>query len=106
MKSLREKVSLPDVEDAPKQVLPPNIMPGMWFKVYTGEETRPRRCKLSVIIVEDSNLVFVDYAGEVIIEKSFDEFSEELETYQSKIIMGHSVFDHALHSVITNIKSN
>ena len=99
-----EKPALPKVEEAPKQVLPPNIMPGMWFKVYTGEDTRPRRCKLSVIIVGESKLVFVNYAGEFIIEKSFDEFSEELDLYQSKIIMDHSVFDHALHSVITKIK--
>ena len=100
----QEKPSLPVVEEAPKQVLPPNIMPGMWFKVHTGEDSRPRRCKLSVIIVEDSNLVFVNYAGEVIVEKSFDEFSEELELYKSKIIMGHSVFDHAFGSAISNIQ--
>ena len=100
----QEKASLPEVEEAPKQVLPPNIMPGMWFKVHTGDDSRPRRCKLSVIIVEDSNLVFVNYAGEVIVEKSFDEFSEELELYKSKIIMGHSVFDHAFSSAITNIQ--
>lgn len=102
----QEKVSLPEVEEKPKQTLPPNIMPGMWFKVHTSDDTRPRRCKLSVIIVEDSNLVFVSYAGEVIIEKGFDEFSEELDLYKSKIIMGHSVFDHALQKVITDIHPN
>lgn len=99
-----EKASLPEVEEDPRQVLPPNIMPGMWFKVHTGEDSRPRRCKLSVIIVEDSNLVFVNYTGEVVIEKSFDEFSEELDLYKSKIIMGHSVFDHAFGSAIKNIQ--
>lgn len=99
----QEKPSLPEVEQAPKQTLPPNVMPGMWFKVNTGDESRARRCKLSVIVVEDSNLVFVNYAGEVVIEKSFDEFTEELNTDKSKIIMGHSVFDHALHTAIAGI---
>ena len=53
--------------------------------------------------MEDSKLIFVNYSGEVIVEKSFDDLTKELATYTSQIIMGHSVFDHALNSAITNI---
>lgn len=89
--------------DEPKPALPPNVMPGMWFRVYMGEDSPARRCKLSVIIVEDSNLVFVNHAGEIVVEKSFEEFEQELENQLSSVIMGHSVFDHALNSVITRL---
>lgn len=99
------KVELPKVEEEPKQALPPNVMPGMWFKVHVDDDSRPRRCKLSVILMEDSKLVFVNYSGEVIVEKSFDGFTKELATNESQVIMGHSVFDHALNSAITSIGS-
>ena len=89
--------------EAPKAQLPSNIMPGMWFRVNMGEDSVARRCKLSVIIVEDSRLVFVNHAGEIVVEKGFDEFTEEMSDGLSSVIMGHSVFDHALNSVITKL---
>lgn len=104
--AVQEKADLPEVEEEPKQKLPPNVMPGMWFKVFVDADSPPRRCKLSVIIVEDSNLVFVNYSGEVIVEKSFDDFTKELATNESQVIMGHSVFDHALNTAITSIGSH
>jgi hypothetical protein len=88
----------------PRQQLPRDIMPGMWFEVYIDENKPIRRCKLSVIIVEDSKLIFVNHAGELVIEKNFDEFRQELDRGTSKLIMGHSVFDHALSSVITHLQ--
>jgi len=102
----RGKPPLPEVESPPRQALPVDVSPGMWFKVRAGDDGHDRRCKLSVIVVEDSNLVFVNYAGEIVIEKSFDEFAKELETGQSSVIMGHSVFDHALHTAISGIHAN
>ena len=92
----------PEPETA-KANLPPNIMPGMWFEVYMGEDSPVRRCKLSVIIVEDANLVFVNHAGEIVVEKNFEEFEQEMDKGLSSVIMGHSVFDHALNSVITRL---
>ena len=85
------------------QEIPANVMPGMWFQVYMGEDVTPRRCKLSVIIVEDANLMFVNQKGELLVEKSFDEFNEELASNKSKMIMGHSAFDHAFKSVIDRL---
>ena len=98
-------VEEPPVEEEPgeKPKIPPNVMPGMWFQVYMGEDQIPRRCKLSVIILEDSNLMFVNHKGELIIEKSFDEFTKELASNKSKMIMGHSAFDNAFKSVINRL---
>jgi hypothetical protein len=93
-----------DKSTEPRQKLPRDIMPGMWFEVYIEEDKPIRRCKLSVIIVEDSKLIFVNHAGELVIEKNFDEFRHELDGGSSKLIMGHSVFDHALSSVITHLQ--
>jgi hypothetical protein len=88
----------------PKTKLPSSIMPGMWFQISTGDGNPTRRCKLSVIIVEDEKLIFVTHDGEVVAEKSFEEFTKELDKDISKVIMGHSVFDYALNSVITKLE--
>ncbi len=90
-----------DTGDRPS--IPSNITPGMWFQVYMGEDHPARRCKLSVILVEDANLMFVNYKGELVVEKSFDEFNEEIANNTSKVIMGHSAFDHAFKSVINRL---
>lgn len=98
------------VEEAPieedthdKPSIPPNVMPGMWFQVYMGEDHPPRRCKLSVILVEDASLMFVNHKGELLVEKYFDEFNEEVANGTTKMIMGHSAFDHAFKAVINRL---
>ena len=98
------------VEEAPieeetvdRPTLPSSIMPGMWFQVYMGEDHIARRCKLSVIIVEDANLMFVNHKGELVTEKSFDEFKDEIASNKSKMIMGHSAFDHAFKAVMDRL---
>jgi predicted transcriptional regulator len=101
----REKEPIkPEPAHVPKTRLPSNIMPGMWFQIATGDGNTTRRCKLSVIIVEDEKLIFVTHDGEVVAEKSFEEFTQELDKDISKVIMGHSVFDYALNSVITKLE--
>jgi len=101
--SPREKEPIkPEPAHVPKTTLPSNVMPGMWFQIHAGEG-KSRRCKLSVIILEDEKLIFVTHEGEVVSEKSFEEFTNELDCGTSKIIMGHSVFDYALNSVITKL---
>jgi len=90
-------------ETIEKQDIPANVMPGMWFQVYMGEDKTARRCKLSVIIVEDANLMFVNHKGELVTEKSFDEFNNEVANETTKMIMGHSAFDHAFKAVINRL---
>ncbi|MCK5002786.1 MAG: DUF1631 family protein [Gammaproteobacteria bacterium] len=94
----------PDEDESPKLQLPSNIVPGMWFQIYNGEDRAQRRCKLSVVILEDQKLVFVNYQGEVVIEKNLGDFLDELANEKSKVIMGHSVFDHALSHVVNDLQ--
>ena len=100
-----EPVEEPPIEEdtAEKQDIPANVMPGMWFQVYMGQDKTARRCKLSVIIVEDANLMFVNHKGELVTEKSFAEFNEEVANETTKMIMGHSAFDYAFKSVIDQL---
>lgn len=85
------------------QLLPGDVRPGVWFQV-TLENKHIRRLKLSVIIMEEALLVFVDHNGERIVEKDAETFAEELKNGDAQIIMHHSVFDHALGSVFETIK--
>ncbi|MFV2005551.1 MAG: DUF1631 family protein, partial [Gammaproteobacteria bacterium] len=98
-----EEAPIEEEDTSDKPVLSSSIMPGMWFQVYMGEDQVNRRCKLSVIIVEDANLMFVNHKGELVTEKSFDEFNEEIASNKSKMIMGHSAFDHAFKAVIDRL---
>jgi hypothetical protein len=95
---------LPVEEEFELPEIPPNVMPGTWFQVYMGEDESARRCKLSVIIIEDANMMFVNHKGEIVTEKTFEEFNKEVEENKTVMIMGHSVFDHAFKSVISGLK--
>jgi uncharacterized protein DUF1631 len=83
--------------------LPQEARPGVWFKVYSGEGSAARRVKLSVIIMEEAKLVFVDRIGVKIVEKDAEEFTTELKNGTSLIIADHSAFDHALGKVINSL---
>jgi hypothetical protein len=98
-----EEAPIEDEQDDDKPTLPSSIMPGMWFQLYMGDDEVPRRCKLSVIIVEDANLMFVNHKGELVVEKSFEEFNDEVANNKTKMIMGHSAFDHAFKAVIDRL---
>ena len=100
-----EPVEETPIEEAThdKQAIPSNIMPGMWFQIYMGEDRAVRRCKLSVILVEDANLMFVNHKGELVAEKSFDEFNTEIANETTKVIMGHSAFENAFKTVINRL---
>ena len=85
--------------------LPADVRPGVWFKVHNGEDNAARRAKLSVIIMEEAMLVFVDRIGVKVIEKDADIFNEELSAETSQIISDHSAFDHALGLVINSLSN-
>lgn len=93
----------PVEEEFESPEIPPNVMPGTWFQVYMGEDQTARRCKLSVIIIEDANMMFVNHKGEIVTEKTFEDFNKEIEENKTVMIMGHSVFDHAFKSVISRL---
>lgn len=85
--------------------LPSEIRPGVWFKVFNGDDNAARRAKLSVIVMEEAKLVFVDRMGVKVIEKDAEEFLNEINAEQSSLIADHSAFDHALGMVINSLSA-
>ncbi|VAW63343.1 hypothetical protein MNBD_GAMMA09-540 [hydrothermal vent metagenome] len=85
--------------------LPASVRPGVWFKVHNGDSNVARRAKLSVIIMEEAKLIFVDRIGVKVIEKDADVFNAELDSESSQVISDHSAFDHALGLVITSLST-
>lgn len=86
--------------------LPAYVKPGVWFKIYTGENLPPRRLKLSIITAENARMVFVDRKGTKCIEKDVNQFNDELLSGASIMLEDHSVFDHALSQVISHIANS
>ena len=80
-----------------------DIRPGAWFKVFNGDDSPARRAKLSVIVMEEAKLVFVDRVGVKVIEKDAAIFNEEINTEKSLFLADHSAFDHALGVVISSL---
>ena len=75
--------------------------PGVWYEIYNGEDRAIRRLKLSVVLTDAAQLIFVDRKGVKVIEKDAEEFARELEENRSRVLADHSTFDHALGKVIT-----
>ncbi len=86
--------------------LPREVRPGVWFEIFNGDDRAVRRLKLSVIIMEEAKLIFVDRLGVKVIEKDAAIFTEELNDKKSKFIADHSAFDHALSHVISSLTAS
>ena len=83
--------------------LPSDVKPGVWFKLFNGEDHAARRLKLSVILTEVAKLIFVDCHGVKVIEKDAGDFIAELNENKSSCIADHSTFEHALGQVIHSL---
>ena len=96
------------VEQASEKIsqLPHEVRPGVWFEIFTGENNSVRRLKLSIIIMEEAQLVFVDRLGIKVLTKDAEEFAAELADHGSHIIAANSVFDHALSHVINSLAAS
>ncbi|HHJ36584.1 MAG TPA: DUF1631 family protein, partial [Gammaproteobacteria bacterium] len=81
--------------------LPTYVKSGTWFEIYNGEGHPVRRLKMSVILIETGNIIFVDRKGIKGIEKDAGEFAEELKNNKSRVLADHSTFDHALGKVLS-----
>jgi len=75
--------------------------PGVWYEIYNGEDKPVRRLKLSVILTDAAQLIFVNRKGLKVIEKDAAEFAHELDDKRSRLIADHSTFDQALGNVIS-----
>ncbi len=74
--------------------------PGVWYEIYNGEDKAIRRLKLSVILTDAAQLIFVDRKGVKVIEKDAEVFAQELEEGRSRVLADHSTFNHALGQVM------
>jgi hypothetical protein len=74
--------------------------PGVWYELYNGEDKPIRRLKLSVILTDAAQLIFVDRKGVKVIEKDAEVFARELEEGSSRMLADHSTFNHALGQVM------
>jgi len=113
--------ALPDVEVEPMTVspleqqqkqarekiarLPGEVRPGAWFLVFDGPERPRRHLKLSVILMAEAKLIFVDRLGIKVLEKDAATFAEDLQSGRSAAIAEHPLFDHALDQVIGNLSA-
>ena len=77
--------------------------PGVWYEIYNGEGKAIRRLKLSVILTDAAQLIFVDRKGIKVIEKDAEEFAKELEENRSRVLADHSTFNHALGQVMNSL---
>jgi len=75
--------------------------PGVWYEVYNGEDKPIRRLKLSVILTDAAQVIFVDRKGMKVIEKDVEDFARELEENRSRMLADHSTFNNALGQVIS-----
>jgi hypothetical protein len=90
----------------PSCQLPDEVQPNAWFEVYIGPGKPIRRLKLSIILNEKSQLIFVDHRGNKIVEKDATEFKKELSEELSRLIVDRLIFEHALGQVISSIAKN
>ncbi len=90
------------IETAKQKIakLSSSTKPGVWYEIYNGEDRAVRRLKLSVILTDAAQLIFVDRKGMKVIEKDAAVFAKELEENRSRILADHSTFDHALGQVM------
>jgi hypothetical protein len=95
-----EQIESPELKTAS---IPDSIKPGIWYEIFSGEGKPVRRLKLSVVIHDTGNLVFVDRKGLKVLEKEAKEFEQELLKNRSRIMADHSTFDSALWKVIGSI---
>ena len=90
------------IETAKQKIarLASSTKPGVWYEIYNGEDKAVRRLKLSVILTDAAQLIFVDRKGLKVIEKDAAVFAKELEEDRSRVLADHSTFDHALGQVM------
>ena len=90
------------IETAKQKIaqLTSSTKPGVWYEIYNGEDRAVRRLKLSVILTDAAQLIFVDRKGMKVLEKDAAVFAKELEENRSRVLADHSTFDHALGQVM------
>lgn len=84
--------------------LPPEIQTGTWCEVYMGRDTPACRLKVSSILADTAQLIFIDNTGRQAEIKDIQEFLDELDCERSRIVSEEEdLFDKALSAVVANM---
>ncbi len=86
------------------QRLPVDVQPGTWCEVYMGRDQSPQRLKVSSVLRDTAQIVFVDGSGKQAEIKDVRDFIDELDCERSTIIHDENLFDKALTAVLSNMK--
>lgn len=84
--------------------LPPEIQTGTWCEVYMGRDQPACRLKVSSVLPDTAQLIFIDNTGRQAEIKDIQEFLDELDCERSRIISEEEdLFDKALSAVVANM---
>jgi hypothetical protein len=86
------------------QRLPVDVQPGAWCEVYMGRDQASQRLKVSSVLKDTAQIVFVDGSGKQAEIKDVRDFIDELDCERSTIIHDENLFDKALTAVLSNMK--
>ena len=96
-----EKGATPDAESLARVDA---LAVGMWFEKQ--EDDSSYRCRLASIIRATGKYIFVNRGGVKVAEETRDSLAVELQHGQLRVLEDSMLFDRALESVITNLRSS
>lgn len=104
-----QKPSSPVVEKTPKAEeqyvnLVDNFTVGMWFEKQ-DDDTVSYRCRLAAVIRGAGKYIFVNRAGVKVAEETRETLALQLQQGKLRTLDDGMLFDRALESVITNLRS-
>jgi Protein of unknown function (DUF1631) len=85
--------------------LPDYVRPGQWFDLYTSNNTPLLRLKLSVIVLDEGKLIFVDHKGLKAMEKDALIFCDELDRGLSLKVSAYNNFKNTWNTLISKISN-
>lgn len=97
-----EFASKPSPAEVMAQV-PEQLKAGVFCEVYMGRNEEPKKLKVSSILADSAQVVFINSSGEQSEIKDMAEFLDELDCERSRIIEDEQLFDKALTAVINNM---
>ena len=89
-------------KDDPFMIAVAAFMPGAWFDLNDGLETK--RCRLAAIIKATGKYIFVNRAGTKVAEHSQLDLALKFKNSEIKPVDNGSLFDRALENVVSNMR--
>jgi hypothetical protein len=90
-------------EDSPFVQQVDRFVVGCWFEF--GSKNSNERCKLAAVIRSTGKHIFVNRAGVKVVEKNRMALAEDLRSGELQVLNDGLLFDRALESIITNLRS-